>query len=111
MSNQTGPPEHLRLALTFFKVMAIVVGCGLLLLVLGVILRYGFDHDRLSKTWSPIHGFLYIVYLIATARLGIKARWALTKIVLVMLAGVVPFLSFWVERRVVAELSTSPVAR
>ena len=93
-------PEEIRTRLAFFKVMAIIVGCGLLLLVLGMILRYGFGHPTLSKTWSPIHGFLYILYLIATAMLGVKAGWTVSKIVGVMLAGTVPFLSFWMERRV-----------
>jgi integral membrane protein len=93
-------PEGIRARLTFFKVMAIIVGIGLLLLVLGMILRYGFGHPTLSKTWSPIHGFLYIVYLISTALLGVKAGWTVTKMVGVMLAGTVPFLSFWMEQRV-----------
>lgn len=100
MTQQTVVPEELRTRLTFFKAMAIIVGCGLLLLVLGMILRYGFDHPTLSKTWSPIHGFLYIIYLVATALLGVRARWTVPKIVGVMLAGTVPFLSFWMERRV-----------
>jgi len=86
--------------LRFFRMMAVIVGLGLLLLVAGVILRYGFGHPTLSKTWSPIHGFLYMLYLVATARLGVRAGWTHGKIVLVMLAGVVPFLSFWVEHRV-----------
>jgi integral membrane protein len=96
----TTPDADLAGRLRFFKVMAVIVGVGLLLLVTGVVLRYGFGHPRLSKTWSPIHGFLYMIYLVATARLGVRARWTLTKIVTVMLAGVVPFLSFWMERRV-----------
>lgn len=91
-------------ALPFFKVMAFVVGVGLLLLVAAMIVRYGFGHPQLAQTWSPIHGFLYMVYLVATANLGFKLRWSVGKIVGVMLAGVVPFLSFWIERRVAGEV-------
>jgi integral membrane protein len=97
-------PATVRRALTFFKVMAFVVGFGLLLLVTGMVLRYVFDEPWLSQTWSPIHGFLYMVYMVATANLGFKVRWGLAKIVLVMLAGTVPFLSFWAERRVSVEV-------
>ena len=50
--------------------------------------------------WPQPHGFIYMLYLVATALLGFKVGWSLTKMVLVMLAGCVPFLSFWVERRV-----------
>lgn len=103
MTPQSVAPDDIRTRLSFFKVMALIVGCGLLLLTLGVILRYGFGHPTLSKTWSPIHGFLYMVYLVATALLGVRARWAVSKTIGVMLAGTVPFLSFWIERRVARE--------
>ena len=89
-------------ALTFFKVMATVVGVGLLVLVLEMVLRYGFDNHALDW-WPQPHGFIYMLYLVATANLGFKVGWPLGRMVLVMLAGVVPFLSFWAERRVAAE--------
>ena len=53
--------------------MAVVVGLGLLLLTLEVVLHYGFDNDSLAW-WSPIHGFLYMLYLIATARPRLQGR-------------------------------------
>lgn len=94
--------EAARKALTFFKVMALIVGVGLLVLVLEMVLRYGFDNHALDW-WPQPHGFIYMAYLVATANLGFKIGWSLGKMVLVMLAGVVPFLSFWAERKVAAE--------
>ena len=94
--------EAARKALTFFKVMAFIVGVGLLVLVLEMVLRYGFDNHALDW-WPQPHGFIYMVYLVATANLGFKVGWSLGRMVLVMLAGVVPFLSFWAERKVAAE--------
>ena len=88
MTSQGTAETTVRRALTFFKVMAFTVGVGLLLLVTGMVLRYGFDRPRLSEVWSPIHGFLYMVYVVATANLGFKVRWGLGKMVLVMLAVV-----------------------
>lgn len=92
---------RVRPALRFFVVMAFVVGVGLLVLVAEMILAYGFDNHILDW-WPGPHGFIYMVYLAATANLGFKAGWSLVKMVLVMLAGCVPFLSFYVERRVAA---------
>jgi integral membrane protein len=94
--------EAARKALRFFVVMAFVVGTGLLILVAEMILKYGFSKDWLDW-WPQPHGFIYIVYLAATANLGFKVGWSLGRMVLVMLAGVVPFLSFWAERKVAAE--------
>ena len=95
--------EAAEKALKFFKVMAFVVGVGLLLLVLEIVLHYGFSNDALAW-WPQPHGFIYMVYLVATANLGFKMGWSLGRMVLVMLAGVVPFLSFWAERKVAAEV-------
>ncbi len=99
-------PPAVRASLRRFEVMAVVVGFGLLLLTLEVILNYGFDNDALSW-WSPIHGVLYMLYLVATADLALKLRWPLTKMIGVMLAGVVPFFSFFMERKVAREVAGS----
>ncbi len=96
-------PKSAATALTFFKVMAFIVGVGLLLLVAEVILHCGFSNDALAW-WPQPHGFIYFVYLIATANLGFKVGWSLPKMVLIMLAGCVPFLSFVVERMVAREI-------
>lgn len=95
-----------RKALTFFKVMALVVGIGLLVLVVEMVLSYGFDMkgtDNPLHWWPQPHGFIFIIYVVATANLGFKLGWSLGKMVLIMLAGCVPFLSFWAERKVAAE--------
>jgi integral membrane protein len=92
-----------KAALTRFKIMAFVVGVGLLILCAEMVLHYGFDNDALTW-WSPIHGVLYMLYLVATADLGLKVKWPLTKILGVALAGVVPFFSFIMERKVAREV-------
>ncbi len=85
--------------LKFFQVMAMIVGVALLVLTLHMVLRYGFD-NHLLDWWAQPHGFLYMVYLVSVAMLGFELRWSLPVMVGVMLAGVVPFLSFYVEHNV-----------
>ncbi len=89
-------------ALRRFKVMAVVVGIGLLILCVELVLHYGFDNESLAW-WSPIHGLLYLLYLVTTVDLGLKVRWPLTKIVGVMLV-----FSFVMERKVAREVQTGP---
>ena len=87
-------------ALKRYRVMAWVVGCWLLLLVLVAMpLKYAADSPGLVAVVGPIHGFLYMVYLAATLDLARRCRWSLVRIIAVMLAGTIPFLSFVVERR------------
>lgn len=88
--------------------MAYLVGCFLLLLTAGVILRYGFGHPELSKAVSPIHGFLYLVYLVTVVDLARRAAWSVRRTLLVMLAGTVPFLSFVAERVVTRRWLPAP---
>lgn len=88
-------------ALVRFRVMAFVVGVGLLVLCAAMVLKYAFDRPTAVQVWGPIHGFLYMVYVLTTLDLGMRARWGLGRMLLVALAGTVPFVSFWAEHRVV----------
>jgi len=90
----------LRGALIRYRVMAYAVGVGLIVLVfVGIPLQIA-GHPEVVRVVGPIHGFLYIVYLVAAADLTRRGRWPLTQLVWVLLAGLVPFAAFVVERRV-----------
>ena len=84
-----------------FRTAAYVTGVGLLGLCFVMVLRYAFGNATPSAVYSPIHGVLYMIYLVLTIDLAIKARWSIKGTALVLLAGTVPFLSFWAERKVV----------
>ncbi|NYE95183.1 integral membrane protein [Psychromicrobium silvestre] len=58
---------------------------------------------NLSTAVLIVHGWMYVVYLISDFRLWSLMRWRFGKFVLIALGGVVPFLSFFVERRIHAE--------
>jgi integral membrane protein len=88
-----------RGALTRYRIIAWVVGVVLIMLVVvGMPLKYVGHDDSVVATVGPFHGFLYMVYLVLAFDLGRRARWPLSRMVLVMLAGTVPFVSFWAER-------------
>lgn len=86
-------------ALVRYRVIAYVVGVALILLVVvGMPLKYLADRPEVVSTVGPVHGFLYVLYLLASFDLGRRARWPLGRMVLVMLAGTIPFVSFYAER-------------
>ncbi len=86
-------------ALTRFRVVAYVVGVVLILLVLVAMpLKYLADSPGMVAVIGPVHGFLYIVYLVVTFDLSMRQRWPLGRMVLLLLAGTIPFLSFVAER-------------
>jgi integral membrane protein len=95
----------MRGALLRYRTMAYVVGVWLIVLVLvAVPLKYLADQPRMVEIVGPVHGFLYMVYLVTAVDLAFRARWSPVRTVLVMLAGTIPFLSFYAERKVTAEM-------
>ncbi|HET8590555.1 MAG TPA: DUF3817 domain-containing protein [Nakamurella sp.] len=93
-------------ALTRYRISAFVVGVGLLLLCLTMVLKYAAGMDWTVQVWGPIHGVLYAAYVLLAFDLSYKARWSLWGLLKVLLAGVVPVLSFycehWVNRKMLA---------
>ncbi|MFF4775535.1 DUF3817 domain-containing protein [Microtetraspora fusca] len=85
-------------ALKPYRVMAYIVGVMLLLLCAAMVVKYGFDNGTFVAVIGPVHGFLYMVYLLAALNLGLKARWPVGYLLLVLIAGTIPFLSFVVEK-------------
>lgn len=96
-------------ALIRYRVMAWIVGIMLLVIVAATIIKYAADSPGLISVVGPIHGFLYIVYLLTVLDLGLRGRWSGWRIIGVCLAGTVPFFSFfmehWVTQRVKAEMA------
>jgi integral membrane protein len=101
---QAVPARGVRGALARFRVMAYVVGVGLLALCVAMVLNYGFDQEQYSRVIGPVHGFLYILYFLATVDLALKVRWTVKRTLLILLAAMVPFVSFVAERRVTHEV-------
>jgi integral membrane protein len=110
----------IRSALKLYRVTSIITGTFLLLLVLMMVFRYGFMVDiefggpfglfaltpkeqitgvNLSTVILILHGWFYVLYLFSDFRLWSLMRWTFLRFIIIALGGVVPFLSFIVERR------------
>jgi integral membrane protein len=99
----SGPNKRIATWLVGYRITAYATGVMLLVLTASVVLRYGFGDLRL--VWSaPVHGFLYIGYLVCTVLLGTSVRWRPGRMVLVALAGMIPLMSFVAERSVTREV-------
>lgn len=95
-----------RAALTRYRIIAYVVGVMLLvLLFVAMPLKYIGDDPSAMDVVGPLHGFLYVVYLLGSFDLARRVRWGLGRLILVALAGTIPFLSFYAERKVSHELA------
>ncbi len=103
--------------------MAYLVGTLLIVLMAGVVLKYGTaagttpqDIGQTITTYvGTAHGFLYMVFLVAAADMARRARFPLVFAAMILLLGTVPFFSFVAERMATArvrrtrpELSSQP---
>jgi integral membrane protein len=90
-----------------YRIMAYLVGTLLIVLVLvGLPLKYLLGIPEVV-TWTAIpHGYLYMVLLITAVDLGLRVKWSWTRLLLIALAGTVPFLSFVAERAATRDVRT-----
>lgn len=91
-------------ALLRYRVLAIVTGVMLVLLVFVAVPLNLFAHMHGPvAVIGTAHGFLFMVYLVTALDLGVRRRWPLLRLGLIMIAGTIPFASFVAERRVAHE--------
>lgn len=99
------PERQKRVArsLKVYSILAWITGVFLILVCVEMILKYlviGVDN---APEWFllilQLHGLAFLLYAVSCLDLGTKARWAPQKWLSTLLGGVVPFLSFYMERK------------
>lgn len=119
---------QIRSTLRFYKVSSYITGVFLLLLMVTWGIRrlpflgfdlwllgpngfitfesYGVEGEGLPTTGVNltvliliVHGWLYVVYLLADFRIWTLMRWPVTRFLFIALGGIVPFLSFYTEAK------------
>ncbi|MGH3614365.1 MAG: DUF3817 domain-containing protein [Pseudonocardia sp.] len=88
-------------ALRSYRVAAWTTGIVLIVLAfVAMPMKYLFDDPTLVSVIGPMHGFLYMGYIVCTLILAERCRWRPVQALLVLLAGTVPVASFIAERQV-----------
>jgi integral membrane protein len=88
-------------ALKRYRVVSYVVGVLLLVLVgVAMPLKYLGDNPTLVAVIGPVHGFVYMVYLVVAFDLAVRAKWTFARTLVILLAGTIPVMSFVAERKV-----------
>jgi len=131
---------RLRTALKVYRVSAAITGTFLLLLVVMMVLRYGFQVDielggpfgflaltpkdqitaiNLSIVILTVHGWLYVLYLACDFIMWRLARYTFGRFLFIALGGIIPFLSYYfefqvppyIEARIRATTDAAPAAQ
>ena len=102
-------------ALQRYRVMAFVTGSFLLLLTTVTLVKYigkaaGWENQgflSVALVIGIVHGWIFMIYVLACADLWRRMKWELKRLVTMALGGVVPAMSFVMERRVSREVAAS----
>ncbi len=94
-------------AVTRYRVMAYIVGVLLIVLVfVGIPLQVFAHQDAIANYVGTTHGILYMVYLVTAYMLARRVRMTLGQTLIVLLAGIIPIMTFVVERWVTRRFLT-----
>ncbi|MGL4307045.1 MAG: DUF3817 domain-containing protein [Mycobacteriaceae bacterium] len=86
-------------ALLRYRVLAYATGIWLLVLTAEMVAQYIFSVENVPSWIAIVHGYVYMAYLGFTLDLAVKVRWPVGRTIGTLLAGTVPFLSFFVEHK------------
>ena len=67
------------------------------LVLVGMPLKYFADNGAVVTLTGVPHGWLYMILLVTAYDLGRRVHWPWGRLLIIALAGTVPFLSFWAE--------------
>ena len=63
-------------------------------LIVGMIMKYGFDNGSGTDLFGPIHGTLFLLYVALTSVCAAEYQWPLKRTAIVLFAAIPPFVGF-----------------
>ena len=100
---------------TTYRILAYVVGVLLAFCAVTSIFKYALpDGSTLQQFGADLafmwafHGWIYMIYVVVAFFLWRRTDWSLSFALLVLVAGLIPLLIFWVERQVERKLHGEP---
>lgn len=91
------------------RLIGLLEGISLLLLVgIAVPLKYISHDPAMVKAIGPVHGLLFLFFVFNTISVGIAYKWAFrTTTWKVLLACIIPFGTFYIDRHILAKMSVA----
>lgn len=88
------------------RLLALLEGSSLLFLVfIAVPLKYIWEIPQGSQFIGPIHGALFLLFVLSTINVAIVQRWKFTKVTWkVLIACVIPFGTFYIDHTILKNI-------
>lgn len=86
------------------RIIAFIEGISfLMILFVTMPLKYMYQMPNPNKIIGLVHGLLFVLYVLATIQAKIEYNWPNRKFFLVLLASVIPFGTFWVDKKLLRD--------
>jgi integral membrane protein len=88
-----------------FRIVAVAEACSWAGLLIGMFFKYvatgpdGVGNEIGVTVFGPIHGALFVAYLVVTLLAARVLRWSLPTTLLALAASIPPLATLWFERR------------
>jgi integral membrane protein len=83
-----------------FRIIAVAEACSWAGLLIGMFFKYVVVFDDIGvNVFGPIHGALFVAYVIVTVVVARTFRWSLATTALALAASIPPLATLWFERR------------
>lgn len=88
------------------RLVGFLEGISLLVLTgIGVPLKYVLGDPSLVKMMGPVHGLLFLLFVVNTISVGITYRWQFSSTTWkVLLACFIPFGTFYIDRKILSKM-------
>ncbi len=88
------------------RIIGFLEGVSLLVLVfIAVPMKHYFQNPSLSESSGPIHGAIFLLFLINTLSVGIEQNWKFrTTTWKIILACFIPFGTFYIDNKILSKL-------
>ncbi len=81
-----------------FRITALAEATSFLALLVATYVKYAHDEPGGVEILGPVHGLLFIAYVLLALNLAPRAGWGVRTTVLVLVAAVLPFGGYVVDR-------------
>ncbi|GAA4704959.1 DUF3817 domain-containing protein [Pseudonocardia yuanmonensis] len=83
-----------------FRVVAIAEACSWVGLLIGMFFKYVVVQNEIGvQVFGPIHGALFVLYVVVTLLAARRLRWSAGTLVLALISSIPPLMTVWFERR------------
>ena len=83
------------------RIIGFLEGISLLVLIfIAVPVKYMGHYPGMVKTMGPIHGALFLLFIVNTISVGVAQNWQWKTTTKVLLACIIPFGTFYIDRKI-----------